>query len=114
MKAPAKRYLSFVNCILRNFPNRDELLFRSVFALPNDSRMGEESTTFFSKPVTPPFDRRVKYLELFSTEKKKMSLYFNDDGNDDASNSNRTRRGSNATAFTSNHGPSASNAREGK
>lgn len=46
MNAPASRCLSLVNCSFRNFPNRDELLFRRVLALPNDSRIGEESTTF--------------------------------------------------------------------
>ena len=29
-----------VNSIRMNFPNRDELLFRTVWALPKDSRMG--------------------------------------------------------------------------
>ena len=62
MNAPARRYLSLVNCILRNFPNRDELLFLKVLAFPNDSRIGEESTTFCSRLVTPPTDRCVKNL----------------------------------------------------
>ncbi len=62
MKAPARRNLPRVNCILRNFPNLDELLFLSVLAFPKDSRMGEESTTFCSRLVTPPADRCVKNL----------------------------------------------------
>ena len=87
MKPPARRYLSLVNCIFRNFPNREELLFRSVFALPKDSRMGEESTTFCSKPVTPPFERRVKYLDFSRVTSAVIE--------DDASNSNSKNNNNN-------------------
>lgn len=57
MDPPAKRYLSRVNRSFRNFPNRDELLLRKVLALPNDSKIGEVSKTFWSRVVTPAAER---------------------------------------------------------
>lgn len=78
INAPAKRYLSLVNCSFKNLPKRDELLFRNVLALPNDSRIGEESTTFCSRPKTPPTDRWVKKLTdhaLRRTQKQKKAQY---------------------------------------
>ena len=61
-KAPARRYLPSVNCSFKNFPNRDELLFLRVLAFPKDSRIGEDSTTFWSKFATPPTDLCVRNL----------------------------------------------------
>ena len=47
--APANSILSpdGLNCMLMNFPNREELLFRSVFAFPNASKSGVVSITRF-------------------------------------------------------------------
>ena len=53
---------SVVNRIFVNFPNRLELSFRSVRALPNDSRIGLAWSTRLASvdasvaPVVPPLD----------------------------------------------------------
>lgn len=74
MYAPASLYLPFVNCIFKNLPNRDELLFRNVLALPKDSRIGDESTTFCSSPDIPPTDRCVKNLKRRDGVSKKSTV----------------------------------------
>lgn len=42
-----------VNSILTNLPKRDELLFRTVWALPKASRIGLVSMIWFSRPYRP-------------------------------------------------------------
>jgi hypothetical protein len=52
-----------------NFPNLEELLFLKVLALPNASKSGLVSKTYFSIPFTEPPSPALTSFEMFKKSK---------------------------------------------